>query len=138
MPREIHPARLLHEPLAVVFTAQSAHTAFMRHHICKFVLEQDCVPINPFMNFDYFLLDSVPRDSIRQANNTLLQKANELWTFGVISDGVLEEIRLAKKIGMPVKHFSLGKDMESIARLEPNDLEYEPGVAKIEDMAANF
>lgn len=96
------------------------------------------MPINPFMSFDYFLLDSVPRDSIRQANNTLLQKADELWTFGVIADGVLEEIRLAWKAGIPVKHFSLGKNMESIARLAPDDLEYEPGVAKVEELAANF
>lgn len=133
-----HPARLLHEPLTVVFTAQSAYTAFMRHHICKFVLDQGCVPINPFMSFDYFLLDAVPRDSIRQANNTLLQKADELWTFGAIADGVLEEIRLARKIGMPVKHYSLGKDLKSIARLEPRHLEYEPGVTRLEDMAAGF
>jgi hypothetical protein len=138
MPRELHPARLLHEPLSVVFTAQSACTAFMRHHICKFVLQKGCVPINPFMSFDYFLLDSVPRDSVRQANNTLLQKADELWTFGVIADGVLEEIRLARKVGMPIKHYSLGKDLESIARLAPGDLEYDPGVARLEDLAAGF
>jgi hypothetical protein len=134
----MHPARLLREALTVVFTAQSAHTAFMRHHICKFVLEKGCVPINPFMSFDYFLLDTVPRDSIRQANNTLLQKADELWTFGAIADGVLEEIRLARKLGMPVKHYSLGKDTASIVRLEPGDLEYEQGVPKLEDMAAGF
>ena len=138
MPTQTHPARLLHQKLTVVFTAQSAQTAFMRQHICKFVLDRGCAPINPFMSFDYFLLDSVPRDCIRQANNTLLQKADELWTFGVIADGVLEEIRLARKTGMPVKHFSLGKDLESIARLEPGDLEYEPGVAKLEDLAAGF
>jgi len=46
---EAHPARFLRQRLPVAFTAHAAETAFIRHHICKFVLQRDCVPVNPFM-----------------------------------------------------------------------------------------
>ncbi len=126
----------LHKRLPVVFTAHSAHTAFMKQHICKFVLTKNHVPINPFMNFNYFLLDSVPRDIIRQSNNTFVHITDETWTFGIISDGVLEEVRLAKKLGKKVRHFSLLKTLESIKEIKINELEYEDGVTRIEDLGS--
>lgn len=129
-----HPARNLHERLTVVFTAHSAYTSFMKHHICKFVLMRKCVPINPFMSFDYFLLDSVPRDVVRQGNNTYIHIADEVWVFGIIADGVLEEIRLAKALGKEVRYFSLGKSMESIREITINHLEYEKGVIRVEQL----
>ncbi len=135
MPRQdSHPARAVQNPLPVVFTAHSRHTFFMRQHIIKFVLDRGRVPINPFASFEYFMLDTVPRDAVRQANNTLMQKADELWTFGVIADGVYEEIRLARLIGMPVRHFSLGGDRASIGEIGVADLEYEDGVPVVRDM----
>lgn len=134
MTNEFHPARLLHDRLPVVYTAHSAYTAFMKHHICQFVLQQNRVPINPFMNFEYFLLDVVPRDIIRRGNNTYIHIADEVWTFGVIADGVLEEVRLAKKLGKQVRHFSLGKRLDTIKELEISQLEYEQGVCKVEDI----
>ena len=129
---DIHPARGLRERRPVVFTAHSRHTAFMMRHICLFVLRAGRVPLNPFMNFDYFLLDTVPRDDIRRANNTLVGLADELWTFGVIADGVLEEVRLARHLGKPVRHFALGTTLDSIREVPAGQLEYEPGVGRVE------
>ena len=134
MTDQIHPARLLHDRLPVVYTAHSAYTAFMKHHICQFVLQQNYVPINPFMNFEYFLLDVVPRDVVRRGNNSYVQIADQVWTFGVIADGVLEEVRLAKKMGKSVRHFSLGKRLDTIKELTVEKLEYEEGVERIEEM----
>ncbi len=134
MTAQVHPARLLHDPLPVVFTAHSAVTAFMKHHICRFVLEMDRAPVNPFMSFEYFMLDTVPRDTVRRANNSLLRAADELWTFGIIADGVYEEVLLARKLGTPVRHFSLGKDLDSIREIDAGELEYEEGVARIDGM----
>jgi hypothetical protein len=91
-------------------------------------------PINPFMCFEYFLLDTVPRDVVRRGNNSYVHVADEVWTFGTISDGALEEIRLAKKLGKPVRHFSLGKTLDSIQELSVPELEYEDGVEAVEDL----
>ena len=87
-----HPQMGLDKDKKVVFTAISKRIFYFRKHISKFVLEQDCVPLNPFMNFDYFLDDIVDRDLIREANNVLAKRADELWVFCPISDGVLAEI----------------------------------------------
>lgn len=130
----MHPARKLHERCSVIYTAHSKNTAYMKHHICLFVLKQECVPINPFMNFEYFLLDTVSRDVVRRANNSYVYVSDSLWTFGIISDGVFEEVRLAKDEGKPVRHFSVGKTLRSIHELEVGELIYEKDVEEIENL----
>lgn len=84
-----------------------------------------CVPINPFMSFDYFLIDVVSRDTIRQANNTYVHIADEIWTFGVISDGVLAEIHLAQELCKRIKYFALHNTVDSIKEIKEEELEYE-------------
>ncbi|MHA1540932.1 MAG: DUF7768 domain-containing protein [Alphaproteobacteria bacterium] len=125
-----HPASKLHKRLPVVYTAHSKDTFFMRQFICKFVLLEKYVPINPFMSFEYFLLDSVDRDTIRQGNNSYVHVSDEIWVFGIISDGVIEEIKLAKKLKKAVKFFSLKKNLASIKPLSFEKLEYEDDVVE--------
>ena len=54
-----HEALELTEDKSLVYTAMSKHLFYYRMHISKYVIEQHKVPLNPFMIFDYFLLDSV-------------------------------------------------------------------------------
>lgn len=93
----------------MVYTAMSKHCFYFRMYISRFVLEQGKVPLNPFMLFDYFLLDSVERDLIRDANNSVVLRSDEIWVFGPISNGVLAEILLARKAGKPVLYFKIEK-----------------------------
>ena len=75
---------LLEKPTAklpVVFTAQSKLYFYCRDAICEFVFNQGAVPVNPFRLYEYFLGDRVDRDLIRQANNNLIRKCDELWIF---------------------------------------------------------
>ncbi len=102
-----HPALNLSQSLPLVYTAISKHLFYYRMHISKFVLEQGGVPLNPFMVFDYFLLDTVKRDLVRKGNNNLVKRADELWVFGAISDGVLAEIKIAKEMAKPIKYFKI-------------------------------
>jgi len=99
---------LLEKPtteLPVVFTAQSKLHFYCRDAICEFVFNQGAVPVNPFRLYEYFLADRVDRDLIRQANNNLIRKCDELWVFGeTIADGILFEILYAEKLKMPVKY----------------------------------
>ena len=82
------------------------------------------------MLFEYFMLDSVERDKIREANNDLIKKADELWVFGQISDGVLLEIKLAKQMNKPIKYFKVinSKDIKEISE---DELEFEEDVEDI-------
>jgi len=97
----MHTELIDNKPL--IYTAMSKHYFYFKRHISKFVLENGA--INPFMLFGYFLLDTVERDKIRDANNNIVKRVDELWVFGPISNGVLAEIRIAKKEGKPIKYF---------------------------------
>lgn len=114
----------------VVFTAMSKKYFYMRFFVTKFALEQGVVPINPFTSFDYFLLDAVERDVVRRANNTLVARADELWVFGDIADGVRAEIVQAQAQNKPVRFFAFTKDKD-IHEVSISDLVYEDSVEKI-------
>ena len=113
--------------MKLIYPAHSKHYFYFRQHISKFVLEQNCVPLNPFMIFEYFMLDTIERDTIRNANNNLVRKSDEIWVFGPISDGVLEEIRLAKQNGKPIKYYAIIKSQE-IREISKDEVKFEEGL----------
>lgn len=79
------------------------------------------------MIFEYFLLDSVERDTVRNANNNLVIRANELWVFGPVSDGVLAEIKLAKKLQKPIRYFSI-VESKDIVEIQKEQVTFELGL----------
>lgn len=106
--------------MKLIYPAFSKRLFYFRMFISKYVLENEGVPLNPFMIHDYFLLDVVDRDKIRESNNTLVERADELWVFGEISDGVLAEIKLAKKLSKNIRYFEVikSKDIKEISEAE--------------------
>lgn len=106
--------------MKLIYPAFSKHLFYFRMHISKFVLENDGVPLNPFMIHEYFLLDSVDRNKIRASNNAIVEKADEIWVFGEISDGVLAEIKLAKNLGKQIRYFEVikSKDIKEISEAQ--------------------
>lgn len=119
-----HEALSLTGSKQLVYTAMSKHWFYFRMHISRYVLEQGKTPLNPFMLFDYFLLDSVERDIIRDANNSVLLRADQMWVFGPISNGVLAEILLAKKAKKPISFFKIEKSHE-IIQIPPEEIAIE-------------
>ncbi len=104
-----HPALEVQDDKPLVYTAISKHLFYFRMFISVFVLEHGGVPLNPFMVFDYFLLDAVDRDLVREGNNNLVKRCDEIWVFGAVSNGVLAEIQIANKQGKPVRYFAIAK-----------------------------
>jgi hypothetical protein len=115
-----HRALNLNEKQKVIFIAMSKHSFYFRRHAVKFILEQKCAPISQFGIFDYFVTDSVNRDLVRKANNNLVRISDELWVFGPVSDGVLAEIKIVRKMKKPIKYFKIvnNKEVEEISREE--------------------
>ena len=105
--------------LLTTYTATSKRNFYMKDQISTFTLQQGYVPLNPFQIFG-FLNDTIDRNLVRQANNTLVRIANEFWVFGEVSDGVLAEIKQAKKQRKPIKYFRIEnyKDIIEILNLE--------------------
>ena len=68
-----HPALNVQNDKPLVYTAMSKHLFYFRMFIQVFVLENGGVPLNPFMVFDYFMLDAVDRDTVREGNNNLVK-----------------------------------------------------------------
>lgn len=121
-----HVAMSLQDDKPLVYTAMSKHLFYFRMYISKFVLENGGVPLNPFMIFDYFLLDSVDRDLVREGNNNVVKRSDELWVFGAVSNGVLAEIKIAKAAGKAVKYFKIEKPHKIIpAKIEEIEMEEE-------------
>ena len=127
MIQQPHRALIIKPADMVVFTAMSKKYFYMRFFVTKFTLEQGVVPINPFTSFDYFLLDAVERDTVRRANNTLVARADELWVFGDIADGVRAEVIQAWQQHKTVRFFAFRGD-KHIYEVTIDDLVYEDGV----------
>ena len=122
-----HPALDVQNSKPLVYTAMSKHLFYYRMFISVFVLKNGGVPLNPFMVFDYFLLDAVDRDLVREGNNNLVKRCDEVWVFGAVSNGVLAEVQIANKQDKPVRFFAIQKP-HKIAEVTKNDVQMEPDV----------
>lgn len=122
-----HEALKFKKNKPLVYTAMSKHLFYYRMHISKYVIEKGNIPLNPFMIFDYFMLDSVDRDLIREGNNTLVKKSDELWVFGPVSNGVFAEIKIAKEMNKPIKYFGIEKP-HKIVSISKKEVEMEEDV----------
>ena len=99
----------------VVYVAYSKQNLFLKEHISKFVLSQNVLPLNPFMNFNYFLGDSINRQLIYTGNDNLIRISDSIWTFGQIADGVVSElVYCCDVLKKPVKHFSIIKEKSGL------------------------
>lgn len=115
------------EPRSVVYTAQSKAFFYCRDAICEFVFNMGYIPLNPFRVFDYFLGDRIRRDFVRRGNNNLIRISDEVWVFGhLISNGVLFEIRYARKLGKKIRFFTIDNKASGIKEISPIRLKFEP------------
>lgn len=96
----------------LIYTAMSKHLFYFRMQISTFVFKNGGVPLNPFMISEYFMNDAVERDIIREANNSIVAAAKEIWVFGAVSNGVLAEIKLAKAQNKPIRYFEIIKSLD--------------------------
>lgn len=112
----------------VVFTAQSKQYFYCRDVVCEYVLRQGCIPVNPFRIFDYFLSDRVDRNLIRNGNNEMIKRCDELWVFGNVSDGVLFEIYMCRKMGKTVRFFNIATRAKEIVELKPEEVIFDPEI----------
>jgi hypothetical protein len=99
----------LRHPKRLVYVAMSNKSFYWRAHIQKFVLDSGLVPVSPFMLFDYYLLHTVPKNTVRDAMNNLLSRCDECWVFGRISLGVKVQIGIAKRLNKPMRYFDISE-----------------------------
>lgn len=128
-----HVAKNLQDEKRVVFTAQSAKNIDKRMLICRHAFDQCVVPINPFTVFGYFLDDLVERDVVRNGNNNLMNRCDELWVYGEISDGVLAEIQMFRKSGKPIRFFDISELPGAVREISKDDAMFADEVKDFSD-----
>ena len=99
--------RALRRPKQLIYCAISNKNFYWRQHITKFVLDEGGVPISPFMLFDYYLLHTVPKDTVREAFNNLIVRCDQMWVFGNLSLGVKVQIGIAKRLRKPLRFYDI-------------------------------
>lgn len=109
----------------VVYTAHSKLSFYARDIICEHAFEQGALPLNPFRMFGYFLSDRVDRDLVRAANNRVVELAGETWVYGGVSNGVWHEILLARRLGKPVRYWTVATRADDIKPCTALDVEVE-------------
>jgi hypothetical protein len=119
--------QIINGKMKVVFTSFSSKNFFWRMYISKFVLDKGFAPVNPFMNFEYFLFDGADYNHIIKATNNIIKKCDEVWVFGNISDGVYYEIKLARKLGKKIKYFNMTGMPFQVNEIEESEIKYEGG-----------
>ncbi|MBV8195310.1 MAG: hypothetical protein JOY80_07250 [Candidatus Dormibacteraeota bacterium] len=97
----------LRRPKQLIYCALSNRYFFWRQHITKFVLDEGHVPVVPFMLFDYYLLHTVPKETVRSACNNLIVRSDQMWVFGNLSLGVKVQIGIAKRLKKPVRFYDI-------------------------------
>lgn len=121
----------------IIYTAHSKKNFYAREIISAFVFVKGGVPLNPFMNFGYFLDDLVDRDKVRKANNVMIDKSDELWQFGEISNGCYHEILLAIKQGKMVRFFTVSGKISEIKPIKKvSELQFEDELREKIDVEA--
>ena len=118
------------EKIKSVYTAHSKHNFYARKMISAFVLEKNKLPLNPFTNWDYFMNDMVDRKLTVRGNNNLIYLADEVWQFGIISNGCYHEINLAMSLKKKIKFFTIGKTPKDIEEIKLEDLLFEEELKK--------
>jgi hypothetical protein len=97
----------LRRPKQLIYCALSNRYFFWRQHITKFVLDEGHVPLVPFMMFDYYLLHTVPKETVREAINNLIVRSDEMWVFGATTLGVKVQVGIAKRLRKPVRFWDI-------------------------------
>ena len=99
--------RALRRPRRLVYCSLSNRNFYWREHITKFVLDEGHVPLVPFMMFDYYLLHTVPKETVREAINNLIVRSDEMWVFGHTTLGVKVQVGIAKRLRKPVRFWDI-------------------------------
>lgn len=121
-----HPRLRFNKTYPIVYPAYSKRNFYWQMHISKYCLDHKVIPLNPFMLFRYFLGDTAPRAEVYRANADIVRLSDAVWTFGEISDGVLDEVTLKQKLGGRVAYYRIeGGNPVHFRKIHPNGVEFE-------------
>ena len=83
----------------LIYTSHNHNTKDMSEKIASFVLGKGYLPVDPFLVFPPFCLDSFKMTKFERLalDMKMLSRCDELWVFGAITYGVGKETEWWKK-----------------------------------------
>lgn len=115
----------------LVYTAMPKYLSGLNPYVCKYVYEQNCVPLTPWQ-YPFWMMDTIDRNKIRDGNSRYITAADELWIFTTrdvfndtdekisgldLHDGVLREVEQAQSEDMRVVVHEMNEDTQEITRI---------------------
>jgi hypothetical protein len=94
--------------IASPFAGDTARNTERARGYCRFAVSRGFIPLAPHLHYPQFMDDddrSQREQGLRFAL-ILLGKCDELWAFGVPSEGMSREIAKACKRNMPIRYFN--------------------------------
>ena len=73
---------------------------------CRFVVRQKRVPLAPHLLFPQFVAEATERETAMTMDYILLQRCDEVWAFGDVTEGMAAEIEVAEDEGKRVRYFT--------------------------------
>ncbi|MBU0953059.1 MAG: hypothetical protein KKA90_01405 [Nanoarchaeota archaeon] len=90
-------------------------------HISKFVLDQGAIPSFPTIVEDFYNTKPLTTvETIAERKDAIVRRADEVWVFGEISDDILDDVLLARRLGKKLRYFDGLPNM--IAEVSEGDL----------------
>ena len=90
------------------FSGDVANNIKAARKYSRYVISRGFIPLAPHLLFTQFLDDTRPmeRELGMQFGRILMARCSELWVFGErISDGMKAEIKVARWLNRPIRHF---------------------------------
>lgn len=76
-------------------------------------MDEGYIPLTPHLMYPQFMNERTERELAMHMDLVILKHCKELWVFGEnITSGMQEEIDLARKRNLTVKHFSEEKKLQ--------------------------
>jgi predicted CoA-binding protein len=97
-----------------------------RIKVTKFVIGQGYIPIYPGIAQDWWPVER-KKNELKNDIEDIIKRADEFWVFGIISEELLTNIKLAKKLRKPIRYFELDNEIREI---EENEARFEEGFRK--------
>ena len=73
----------------------------------RFAVDEGYIPLTPHLMYPQFMNERTERELAMHMDLVILKHCKELWVFGEnITSGMQEELDLARKRNLTVKHFS--------------------------------
>ncbi len=97
-----------------------------RIDVTRFVISQSAIPLYPGITRDWYNIET-KKAELKDSIEDFIKRADEFWVFGMLSEELQANVKLAKRLGKPVRYFELEPKLREI---DENEIRFEEGFSR--------